>query len=59
MSFEIPDMEYGLDDVAEAELVEAPVQNHRLLAAGRPKKKKSGGFQEADTGKERCPSGQM
>jgi DNA-directed RNA polymerase subunit RPC12/RpoP len=46
--FAIPDMEYGVDDLAEAELVEEPVQNHRLLAAGRPKqKKKSEGFHEA------------
>jgi DNA-directed RNA polymerase subunit RPC12/RpoP len=51
--FEIPDLEYGVDDVAEAELVQAPVQNHRLLAAGRPKKKKSESFQESADGKER------
>jgi hypothetical protein len=51
--FEIPDMEYDDDDYGEAEPVEAPVQNHRLLAAtGRPKKKTSEGFQEAE-GKER------
>ena len=51
--FAIPDMEYGVDEIAEADLVEQPVQNHRLLAAGRPKQKKKGeGFQEA-AGKER------
>ena len=53
-NFAIPDMEYGIDEVVEADLVEEPVQNHRLLAAGRTKqKKKSDAFQESDAGKER------
>jgi DNA-directed RNA polymerase subunit RPC12/RpoP len=52
--FQIPDMEYGVDDYAEAELVEEPVQNHQLRAASRPTKKKSEGFQEAAV-KERAP----
>jgi DNA-directed RNA polymerase subunit RPC12/RpoP len=52
--FQIPDVEYGADDYAEAELVEAPAQDHRLRAASKPKKKKSDAIQEV-AGKERAP----
>jgi DNA-directed RNA polymerase subunit RPC12/RpoP len=54
--FAVPDVEYGVDDLAEgdvveADLVESPVQLHRLRAATRPKqKKKSEESQEAAGG---------